>query len=347
MLLRHRGVALRELRDSLMAPERPNPDLVLLTMSTLLTMNYMINDLDSFEVHLRALENMLASTKPQDDTGIKSFVRGRVLAFGVLASFLQANQPSYANRINEKGHRISTLTYPGHPFLPDLCTVIAKLPEGFAEVALSRSIAVEVISFLVKLTELINWLASSEHGRAAQPKPDMTMQRAIYDLQCLSALQLTPIEVQISRALLAFCLHLYNEMSFHIPLARPLRPLLETFNARTETPRSPWLQRCLYWCSIVTASAWDTQIDASPERHVVLDNLVDRLPEATSWEDTEEVMRKFLWQDRLADEWEVCWRAASFRKRRQRRGASQLALPPRLLIEGVQNSETSSSEEPF
>ncbi|EXJ76164.1 uncharacterized protein A1O5_00672 [Cladophialophora psammophila CBS 110553] len=345
MLLRHRGVAMRELRDGLMVPKLPNPDLVLLTMSTLLTLNYMINDLESFEVHLRALENMLASTNLEGDSGIRNFVRGRVLAFGVLASFLQASQPSYAERINEKGHRISTLTYPGHPFLPDLCAVIAKLPEGFAEVALSRSIAVEVISFLVKLTELVNWLATSQEEREAQPKPDMTMQRAIYDLQCLSALQLTPIEVQISRALLAFCLHLYNEMSFHIPLARPLRPLLETFNAHTEIPRYPWLQRCLYWCSIVTASAWDTQIDASPERHVVLDSLINRLPEATSWEDTEEMMRMFLWQDRLADEWEVCWRAASFRKRRQRRGASQFASVSHLFVEGAQSSETSSSDD--
>ena len=239
------------------------------------------------------------------------------------------------------------MTYSGHPFPPDLCAVISKLPEGFAEVALSGRIAVELISFLVKLTELINWFPSSQHERDAHPKPDMTMQRAIYDLQCLSALQLTPIQVQISRALLAFCLHLYNEMSFHIPLARPLRPLLETFNAHTETPRNPWLTRCLYWCSIVTASAWDTQIDASPERHVVLDNLIDKLPEASSWEDTEEMMRMFLWHDRLADEWEICWRAASFRKRRERRGASQLALAPRLLMEGAQKSETSSSEEYF
>ncbi|OAP61890.1 hypothetical protein AYL99_04093 [Fonsecaea erecta] len=347
MLLRHRGVALRELRDSLMAPERLDPDLVLLTMSTLVTLNYMINDLESFEIHLRALENVLASSEPRDDTGIKSFVRGRTLAFGVLASFLQANQPSYANRINEKGHRISTLTYPGHPFLPDLCAVVAKLPEGFAEVALSRSIAIEVISFVVKLTELVNWLASSQHEREAQPKPDMTMQRAIYDLQCLSALSLTPIEVQISRALLAFCLHLYNDMSFHIPLARPLRPLLETFNAYTGNARDPWLHRCLYWCAIVTASAWDTQIDASPEQHLVLDSLVDKLPEATSWDDTEELMRRFLWHDRLADEWEICWRAASFRKRRQRRGASQLPLAPYMLIEGMQHSEGSSSDDHF
>src|SRR5690348_1613824 len=119
-----------------------------------------------------------------------------------MASFLQAHQPSYATRINEKGHRISTLTYPGHPFLPDLCSVITLLPEGFAEVALSRCIAVEVISFLVKLTELIRWIATPANERDVAAKPDMTMQRAIYDLQCLSALPLTPIEAQMVRALL-------------------------------------------------------------------------------------------------------------------------------------------------
>lgn len=263
----------------------------------------------------------------------------------MLASFLQAHQPSYATRINEKGHRISTLTYPGHPFPPDLCAVIAKLPEGFAEAVLSRNIAVEIISFLVKLTELVNWTASSEIERQAVPKPDMTMQRAIYDLQCLSTLPLTSTESQMVRALLAFCLHLYNEMSFHIPLARPLRPLLEGFNEHLDLPRPPWLQRCLYWCAIVVASAWDTQIDASPERHVVLDRLTTRLPEARSWEDAEELMRKFLWQDQLADQWEVCWRAAAFRNTRQRRGAYHAASIQQLMVESGANSETASSDD--
>lgn len=301
-----------------------------------------------------------------------------------MASFLQAHQPSYATRINEKGHRISTLTYPGHPFSPELCTVISKLPEGFAEVSLSRSIAVEIISFLVKVTELVNWIAASssspsqDDGREMKTKmssspsspspppprrPDVTMQRAIYDLQCLLALPLTPVESQMVRALLAFCLHLYNDMSFHIPLARPLRPLLEAFNEpylnhnhhnRDVLPRTPWLQRCLYWCAIVTASAWDTQIDASPEPHPLLDYLVSRLPEARNWEDTADLMRKFIWVDALADEWEVCWRAAAFRCRRSnhRRGASQIQIASisHLLIDAggsaaaSQGSETPSSE---
>ncbi|OCT52792.1 hypothetical protein CLCR_09985 [Cladophialophora carrionii] len=345
MLLRHRGTAMKELRDVLVAPHPPSQDLVLLTMSTFLTLNYMIDDVESFEVHLRALESMLATTTGDGD--VRNFVQGRALAFGVMASFLRAHQPSYASRINEKGHRISTLTYPGHPFSPDLCAVIARLPEGFAEVALSRCVAIEIISFLARLTELITWIATREgpadqsttppppppatdESPASAPgptptRPDMTIQRAIYDLQCLSALPLTPPEGQMVRALLAFCLHLYNQTSFHIPLARPLRPVLEAFNENTELPRPPWLQRCLYWCAVVVASAWDTQMDASPERHVVLDRLAARLPEARCWADTEDLMRKFLWLDRLADEWEVCWRAAAFRSRRQRRGASQIA----------------------
>jgi hypothetical protein len=241
-----------------------------------------------------------------------------------MASFLQARQPSYATRINEKGHRISTLTYPGHPYPPELCAIAARLSEGLGEVALSRGIAVEFISFLVKLTELIEWTATPVDKGAGIQKPDMTMQRAIYDLQCLCALPLTPTEAQIARALLAFCLHLYNQMTFQIPLARPLRPLLEAFNAQIDLPRSPWLQRCLYWCALVTASAWDTQIDASPERHAILDMLMGSLPEARSWEDTRGLMEKFFWVERLADEWEVCWRAAMFRVRRVRRGASQI-----------------------
>ena len=258
---------------------------------------------------------------------------------------MHAHQPSYATRINEPGHRISTLTYPGHPFPPDLCSVISKLPEGFAEVALSRSIAVEFISFLLKITELTGWISLPEYHRSITPQPGITMQRAIYDLQCFSALPLNPIEAQIVRAVLAFCLHLYNEMSFRIPLARPLRPLLEAFNGQSDLPRQPWLQRCLLWCAMVIASSWDTQIDASPERHVVLDKLATETREAKTWELTEGTMRKFLWYDGLADEWEVCWRATAFRNRRRRRGASQFESISQLLIESGPNSDAPSSDE--
>ena len=41
---------------------------------------YMINDVDSFEVHLRALENMLKSYEAAEDNALRHFVRGRVLA---------------------------------------------------------------------------------------------------------------------------------------------------------------------------------------------------------------------------------------------------------------------------
>ncbi|KAK4943656.1 hypothetical protein LTR10_016753 [Elasticomyces elasticus] len=292
MLLRHRGSAMLELRNALVESGRAGKDLVLLTMSTLLTLN-----------------------------------------------------PSYATRINEPGHRISTLTYPGLPFPADLCTVVAKLPEGFGEVALSRNIAVEFMSFLVKLTELIDYISSAPDRNISVARPEMTMQRAIYDLQCLSALPLTGMEAQMARGLLAFLLHLYNQMSFHIPLARPLRPILEAFNEHPEIPQNYWLQRCLLWCSMVIASAWDAQIDASPQNHVILDRLISRMSEGRSWESLGENMRKFYLDDHLADEWEVCWRAAVFRIGRHRRGASQISSFSRLLIKSSRSSETEISDD--
>lgn len=262
----------------------------------------------------------------------------------MLASFLQAHQPSYATRINEPGHRISTLTYPGHPFSVELCEIVSKLPEGFSEVALSRNIATELISFLVKLTELFKWMPSNQDQRPPNPQPGLTMQRAIYDLQCLSVLSLTAIEGQIVRAILAFCLHVYNELSFKIPLARPLNPLLESFNEHKDIPRQPWLQRCLLWSAIVTASAWDAQVDAMPRTHLVLDKIMRVLPEANCWEETKEVMQKFIWVDSLQDQWEICWRAASFRRTRQRRGASQVDSISQLLQDNGQISTAPSSE---
>lgn len=170
------------------------------------------------------------------------------------------------------------------------------------------------------------------------------MQRAIYDLQCLSVLPLTSTEGQIVRAILAFCLHIYNEMSFKIPLARPLHPLLEVFDNPVHFPRNPWLQRCLLWSSVVTASAWDTQIDAVPRTHYVLDKALHQVPEARSWEETKEVMQKFFWVDSLEEQWEICWRAAAFRRFRQRRGASHVHAISELRQDSGHPSATPSSD---
>ena len=41
----------------------------------------MINDLESFEVHLFALENMVARTHSNGNADIRNFVQGRVLAY--------------------------------------------------------------------------------------------------------------------------------------------------------------------------------------------------------------------------------------------------------------------------
>ena len=50
------------------------------TMIHTLQWQYMINDIESFEVHLHALESMLESFSADEENELLSFVRGRVLA---------------------------------------------------------------------------------------------------------------------------------------------------------------------------------------------------------------------------------------------------------------------------
>lgn len=179
----------------------------------------------------------------------------------------------------------------------------------------------------------------------ARRLPPLTIQRAIYDLQCLSALPLTLVEAQLVRGLLAFCLHLYNETSFRIPLGRPLRPIVEAFNRDVDLTRNPWIQRCLLWCGIVIASAWDRQEDAVPQQHRLLAHALSVVCEARSWDDTRDLMHKFWWVDSLHDDWELCWRAESFKQHRQRRGASHAESMVQLIHEAETGhvSETASS----
>lgn len=57
MLLRHRGTALKELRDGLVAPQPSKQDLVLVTMSTLLTLNVRLVPFHRFQANRKVVHD--------------------------------------------------------------------------------------------------------------------------------------------------------------------------------------------------------------------------------------------------------------------------------------------------
>jgi hypothetical protein len=51
---------------------------------------------------------------------------------------------------------------------------------------------------------------------------------------------------------------------------------------------------------------------------MVLDQTLDTYEETRNWKTLEAILRKFLWNDTLAQHWERCWRRAMHRRSRVR-----------------------------
>ncbi len=66
-------------------------------------------------------------------------------------------------------------------------------------------------------------------------------------------------------------------------------------------------QDCLIWISIAAAGALELSELLSPTTKL-LHQTLDRYPTETStWEAMEQILRKFLWNDVLAQRWKRCW----------------------------------------
>ena len=228
------------------------------------------------------------------------------------------------------------LDYPKHPFSPDLCETITRLPQGFSEVALKRNLSLQTINLLV-----------DQHEQQQQQEIDQITrppQHHIYAADKLYyylhtphiSLRMPELERMICIGLLAYTVsassHSASRASRTHVYDEALQQLLVDFAQYTFFN---YEQESLLWVTFCFAGLEEhlfgkDRRPATGRNEVKMEyagnssNIPDqqgqgavhflhhtimRFRQSSSWDRIETVLKKFLWTNDRLDEWRESWEA--------------------------------------
>lgn len=220
----------------------------------------------------------------------------------------------------------SRLDYARHPFSPRLCKLIATLPDGFAEVALSGRISVQCIQLLSSVASwqsLIDEPPTSPSCSSSQTR-DKMCRLFCEPRECARNAVLILLYMKRSRKplgleyiiciCLAICVrHLSGENRTSVFDTKLLDSMMKNIKAIKSQQHSD--SEAILWLSLVVN--WRTQsIQPVKEADDILDFVVTKFPGSQTWKKVSNICRKFWWFECLKDDLEKCWRR-SFERSRQ------------------------------
>jgi hypothetical protein len=177
--------------------------------------------------------------------------------------------------------------YPVHPFPADLCAIIAYLPQGIQELALTGRISIQIIHRLdLNRNQVANLLTDAD--------PDKT-QAEHWNKLIRSC---TEFERVVWLSLVSY--HL-RSATYRSDLNKLAEAVIE-LNPPDSRAEEEWL----LWTRMVIlgSSLQDISFDT---RRKVLRRLFDDHPEATDWCLLEKIVKKFYWNESLAVESQRYW----------------------------------------
>lgn len=170
---------------------------VLLTMGQLVAVETLIKNVSATARHLAGMQAAMRP-KPTNAPDSSAPVRNAVDIWTMYFMRRAIIRPSIP--------KIEALTYPQHPFEPNLGEQIADLPPGFSDIALSGRLSVELLDLLTRFAtyyETINKL--NKEGNMDMPyRTDTILEAAAYCIEYHQIRTLTVIERLVVTALTAF-----------------------------------------------------------------------------------------------------------------------------------------------
>lgn len=236
------------------------------------------------------------------------------------------------------------LDYPTHPFSPDLCDTIAKLPIGFSDIALSRQLSLQMIELLVDLHEQQKQQLNVEQSSTpSQNGPPASPRHHIYAAdKCLRFLQshsMPELERMICGGLLAYSI----ASSASVASSDPENPLVprtrrtHTYDADlqaflAELARYTYFhyeEPVLLWVVFSFAAVQDhvfpregytsdesssSGLENAPSPGIAetdgaqfFHHTILRFKESGEWVRVENTLSKFLWSEERLKEWREKW----------------------------------------
>ena len=317
-VLYHRGKATQGLYARLKDPSTCADDAAILTTFLLVDNVWRYGENAIGQAHYAGLMKMIEMRGGLDRLGMNGVLRS-IIEFAEVTDIGDAMRSPTAPALPD-------LRYYHHPFPPQICGLIAKLPDGYAEIAMQGHLSIETMSTLVWLRE---WLNTDPAERSPAPHKQIGAGR-----RCMAASKSAtgnPIEEAV-----CFGIVLTGMRSFHARFSRMDHSFIDRVVELSEDfDRSPKIKgnrrtverEHIAYLTMVAVEASDRCIELQGHVHKLVDLLIEREKFASSWAGMERVMKRFFWIDFAVDRWKGCW--SKHLKRREEEKAKAKARAAR------------------
>ncbi|ETN42894.1 uncharacterized protein HMPREF1541_02052 [Cyphellophora europaea CBS 101466] len=197
------------------------------------------------------------------------------------------------------------LDYPTHPFPTDLSATISKLPFGFSDMALARTLSVQTIDLLVDVHEQDLAQRTQQPNNSTSSPSRKRLYTADKCLQLLKSTSMPEPERMIVGGLLAYTVQSQPPASRTTFYDESLMSLLAELAQYTffnyEHPSLLWIVMC--FSVLQDHLTQGSRVDFF--HHTVL-----RFRQSTRWSRMEKTLKEFLWTDERLREWKWAWEDA-------------------------------------
>ena len=347
--VQHRGSTIAKLNAQLKTKEATD-NAALLTVTMLMTLEYLCGDQRGVLMHCQGLERMLEmrgevvdDDDPGSDTEWLKFVKTGLTAYKALGSFVTGQPPevprdsvAYLSETFEELQLDQPLSYPDTPFSPDVCIILSRLPSGVSEMCLTSQISIQMIKLLASISAaaallatepvkynhlpMVTW-SSTPDDEAYLPdssqldsdRKQIMIQTILSSLQRMSLTTMQPIEYHLTSGLLSFIFQLRDLGPVNLFYDPILRKFITTLPSHAK-PTTTQEQNCLIWSSMAVAGTLALRAVPMPESHLVMDHALDLYPQARSWPRLEKILRTYFYTDAIGAHWQKIWQSAMNRR---------------------------------
>ena len=286
----------------------------------LLTYDLTYGNWVSFEQNLKLLHNIINLRGGLDTLVFRDWVR-YIMSWAELrwASHMAMLSSDKSDSCNS-----TDLVYPTHPFTPDICLMISKLPIGLQELILAIPISIAVMRLMQSVSEwsrrFTTAIASSAVSEISACSLEGIRLSALAS-RLLACSELSAREYLICITFLAYIVSFDGTQARH---PGGLEESMETLPNLMASIR-PSGRVSLVWMALVLASAKDSIAGPLPNRWVLIDLVLDTGP-FSEWQEVSIIARRFLWNRWLEERWESCWQKARERKQERQEKEQQANL---------------------
>jgi hypothetical protein len=352
--MQHRASAIAKLNDQIKTSDATD-DAALLTVTMLMTLEYMCGNNKAVLMHCDGLSRMVELRGPSfaPESPWTKFVAMGLTAYRALGSFVTGQPPdipkdsiSYLGETFEGLHLDRDLEYPEPPFDSELCLVLSRLPRGLSDLCVSTQISVQMMNILASVSAIVtsirsetveyhnlldgSWrpplpiarLAETKISEYEQQRIQITMQTILSALQRMTISSESPIEQYVTSGTIAFCIQMRGLAGVNLFYDPMLRNFIEMFRKHRKS-RAPLEQTCMIWCSMAAAGVLALRSSAMPGSHLVLDHALELYPQARSWPHLQKLLRTYLHTEEMLSHWKKVWAAAMARRQVLRRQQGQ------------------------